>query len=209
MANGFSSDQQYFELTMFTDAYVIRGQVATRQRRLTDVLNQAEHEFLVLTDVLLDEFGTRSVAVKADHAQVNLTSVLFAVGEATVDASPDLRTPKIAEQALISIPPFKIVGRIHLLPERDLRGALEGLTGRFIPVTDASYWSESVGEARKTAPIIAFNRSRAQILAPHRVVDPWEGIGHPTEASAGSAGPAAETPEPAAGERDVWGVPRT
>jgi hypothetical protein len=206
MANGFTGDQQHFALTLFTDAYVIRGQVATSQRRLTDVLNQAENEFLVLTDVLLDEYGTRSVAVKADYAQVNLVSVLFAVGDAAVDTAADLRTPKIPEQALISIPPFKLVGRIHLIPERDLRSALGSLTGRFIPVTDVTYWSESVGESRKTAPIVAFNRSRAQILAPHRVVDPWEGIATRDGASGGT--PASADAEPVAGERDVWGVPR-
>jgi len=204
MGNGFTGDQQHFVLTLFTDAYVIRGQVVTRQRRLTDVLNQADNEFLVLTDVLLDEFGTRSVAVKADYAQVNLGSVLFAVGEAAADGAPDLRTPKIPEQALISIPPFKLVGRIHLIPERDLRNALEGLTGRFIPVTDVTYWSESVGESRKTAPIVAFNRSRAQILAPHRVVDPWEGI---APEGASQATPASADGG-VVGERDVWGVPR-
>jgi hypothetical protein len=206
MTNGFTGDQQHFALMLFTDAYVIRGQVATSQRRLTDVLNQADNEFLVLTDVLLDEYGTRSVAVKADYAQVNLMSVLFAVGEAAADGAPDLRTPKIAEQALISIPPFKLVGRIHLIPERDLRTALGSLTGRFIPVTDVSYWSETVGESRKSAPIVAFNRSRAQILAPHRVVDPWEGIASIEGAPRGT--PASADAEPVAGERDVWGVPR-
>ncbi len=206
MADDFMGDQQHFMLTLFTDAYVIRGQVATRQRRLTDVLNQADNEFLVLTDVLLDEFGTRSVAVKAAYAQVNLGSVLFAVSETAADGAPDLRTPKIPEQALISIPPFKLVGRIHLIPERDLRNALQGLTGRFVPVTDVTYWSESVGESRKTAPIVAFNRSRAQILAPHRIVDPWEGIATSDGASTGT--PTSPDAAPVAGERDVWGLPR-
>jgi hypothetical protein len=114
--------------------------------------------------------------------------VLFAVADSQVQAIPELRTPKIPEQALISIPPFKITGRIHLLPERDLRDALEELTGRFLPVTDALYWSESVGEARTPAQLIAFNHARAQILAPHREVDPWEGISRgPGEGATGGA----------------------
>ena len=46
---------------------------------------------------------------------------------------PDLRTPKVPEQALISIPPFRVTGRIHLLPERDLREALSELTGPVHP----------------------------------------------------------------------------
>ena len=88
---------------------------------------------------------------------------------------------------LISIPPFKITGRIHLMPERDLHEALSELTGLFIPVTDATYWSDTAGEARLTAPMIAFNHNRAQILAPHQAVDPWTGLDRSGEAGGGGA----------------------
>jgi hypothetical protein len=188
MLSGIAGDEQHLGVTLYTDAFVVRGQVATRHRRITDILNQPDHDFIVLNDVMLDEFGTRSVAVRSEFAQINLSAVLFAVADSQVQAIPELRTPKIPEQALISIPPFKITGRIHLMPERDLRDALEELTGRFLPVTDALYWSESVGEARTPAQLIAFNHARAQILAPHREVDPWEGISRaPSEGATGGA----------------------
>ena len=45
-------------LTLFTDAFVIKGGLETRQRRVTDMLNLAEDPFLVLADVTFDEFGT-------------------------------------------------------------------------------------------------------------------------------------------------------
>jgi len=194
MLSGIAGDEQQMGVTLYTDAFVVRGQVTTRHRRITDILNQPDHDFVVLNDVMLDEFGTRSVAVRSEFAQINLAAVLFAIADSPVQAIPELRTPKIPEQALISIPPFKITGRIHLLPERDLRDALEELTGRFLPVTDATYWSESVGEARTAAPLIAFNHARAQILAPHREVDPWAGISRgPGESGAtGAAWPEAD-----------------
>jgi hypothetical protein len=199
MFTGIAGEEQRIALTLFTDAYIIRGHVNTRQRRVTDILNQADADFIVLTDVMMDEFGTRStVATKADYAQINLGSVLFAVADTTVEAVPELRTPKVQEQALISVPPFKVIGRIHLLPERELRSALEELTGRFVPVTDAAYWSDIVGEARTPATLLAFNHSRAQILAPHREVDPWEGLSRgPVETSAEGSGLIGDTPEPA------------
>jgi hypothetical protein len=208
-------------LTLFTDAYVIRGHVQTRQRRVSDMLNQAEHNFLVLVDVVLDEYGSRAGAVRSDYAQINLGSVLFAVADASEgEAMPEMRTPKIPEQAMISIPPFRILGRIHLAPERDLRDALEELTGRFIPVTEATYWSDIVGEARTSAAMIAINHARAQILAPHREVDPWAGLDR--SAAAGGAAPvgtgagasAAAAPTGAStgaatGVPDPWGFERT
>lgn len=178
------------QLTLYTDALVIRGTVRTRQVRITDILNQADEDFLILSDAVVDEFGTREVATRTEFAQVNLASVLFAVADTPVEPRPDLRTPKVAEQAMISIPPFRITGRIHLMPERDLREALSELTGRFLPVTDATYWSDTVGEARNTAAMVAVNHSRAQILAPHREADPWAGLDRSGEASGGGSGAA-------------------
>jgi hypothetical protein len=126
---------------------------------------------------------------------VNLGSVLFAVADTPVEPTPELRLAKIPELAFISVPPFKIIGRIHLLPERDLRQALDELHGRFVPVTDATFWSDTVGEAKQSAVMVAFNHDRAQILAPHKEVDPWAGLPRAPGSVAGSG----ETGEPGAG----------
>jgi hypothetical protein len=168
--------EQPVAVTLYTDAYVVHGTVMTRQRRLTDMLNSAEHAFLVLADVTMDEFGSRGQAVRSAYAQVNLGAVLFAVSNEPMEPLPELRTPKSPETALISIPPFKLTGRIHVLPDRDLREALDELVGRFVPVTEATYWSDVVQESRTTAAIVAVNHARAQILAPHQEVDPWAGL---------------------------------
>jgi len=189
-------------LTLYTDSFVIRGQIRSRQGRVTDILNDADDGFIVLSDVLTDEYGSRSVAGRSEYAQVNLDAVLFAVADTTVEARQDLRTPKVPEQALISIPPFQVLGRIHILPERDLREALGELTGRFLPVTDATFWSDTIGEARQTAVMVAINHHRAQILAPHREVDPWAGLDRSGEGgglpSSGSSGPPADSAWPEA-----------
>jgi hypothetical protein len=174
---------QSVSLTLYTGAFVIRGTVETRQRRVTDILNTADDRFLVLSDVTFDEFGAAGRTIRSDFAQVNLASVLFAVADTPVDAAPELRTPKTPEQALISVPPFTVIGRIHLLPERSLRESLSELTGHFLPVTDATYWSDSLGEARTAALLVAVNHERAQLMAPHREVDPWAGLDRPGAAT--------------------------
>jgi hypothetical protein len=171
-------------LTLYTDAFQIHGTYLTRQHRVSDMLNHAEDQFLVLADVTFDEFGSRGSPITAEYAQVNLASVLFAVTDELVETQRELRTPKTPEQALISVPPFKVTGRIHLLPERNLRDALAELHGQFLPVTEATYWSDSLGEARAQAAMVAVNHARAQILAPHREVDPWAGLERPDGAAA-------------------------
>ena len=190
MFAGIGGDLRSAPITLITDAFIVRGTIQTRHRRITDMLNTAEHDFLVLEQATFDEYGVSGVAMQTDFAQVNLGAVLFGVADDHVDATPELRIPKVSERALISIPPFTVTGHIHLMPERDLREALDELMGRFIPVTDAVYWSDRVGEARTAATIVAVNHSRAQILAPHREVDPWAGL----DRSGGSATPGATPP---------------
>ena len=176
MFDPLGTPPQLVRLTLYTDSFVIRGSLMTRQRRVTDILNLADERFLVLADIATDEFGTRGESIRAEFAQVNLASVLFAVVNEPVEPAPELRTPKMPEEALISVPPFKVTGFIHLMPERSLRDALTELTGHFLPVTSATYWSDVLSEARATAELLAVNHERAQILAPHRVSDPWVGL---------------------------------
>jgi hypothetical protein len=204
----FGGAQQSVQLTLYTDAFVIRGSLETRQRRVTDILNHADDPFLVLSGVTVDEFGPHGQASTAEHAQVNLASVLFAVADNAVDTAPELRTPKVAEIAMIAIPPFRVTGRIHLLPERDVRSGLNELHGAFLPVTDAVYWSDSLGEARTTAALVAVNHARAQILAPHKEVDPWAGL----DTSGASTAPVADEGQTGAAATpvDPWtGLPVT
>jgi hypothetical protein len=206
---GIGGEASSVPLTLYTDAFVIRGQIRTRQRRVTDILNLAEEPFLVVSDASIDEYGATSIASRSEYAQVNLATVLFAVSDQALEERPDLRTPKVPEIAMITIPPFRITGRIHLLPQRELHEALSELTGSFIPVTDATYWSDTAGEARATAHLLAFNHNRAHILAPHTEVDPWHGLdrsaaaGGPV-ANEGGEAPAPSQPAPASAQ-DPWG----
>lgn len=166
----FSSfvQEQPVRLTLYTDAFIVHGTIRTRQRRITDILNARDAAFLVLEDVEIEAFDSDATS-RAEFAQVNLDAVLFAVADTPVEPAPELRTPKLTEQAMISVPPFTIVGTIHLQPDdAGLRASLEELVGRFVPATDASYWSEAAGEVRRSALVVAFNHARAQILAPYR-----------------------------------------
>ena len=156
------------QLVLYTDVFVVRGTLQTPARRLSDALNVPGEPFLVLEDVTFDEHGTGTIVEHAAYAQVNLSTVLFAYEPGDqVNTPPELRTIKVTQPALVRVPPFHVVGDIHLLPERDLRQALQELLGRFVPMTDATFWSEALGVPRTEVSMIAFNHARSQILAPY------------------------------------------
>lgn len=171
MFGGWGVEELQIALTLYTDAFVVRGSIRTRQRRLSDILNEAEDGFLILTDAVFERFGGVGER-RAPFAQVNLAAVLFAVADARIEPSQELRTPKIPQTALISVPPFEVTGQIHLMPERGLREALQELLGKFVPITDATYWSDVANEPPRTAPMVAINRGRAQILSPYEGPSP-------------------------------------
>jgi hypothetical protein len=171
-----ATNQRAVPMTMYTEQLIVRGTIQTTQHRVTDILNQATDSYLVLEDVTLEEYGSAETPTRAEFAQVNLASVLFAVSLTAVEPMRELRTPKVTERALLSIPPFRVVGHVHLLPERGLRSGLAELHGAFIPVTDATFWADRLGESRQTVAYVAVNHARAQVFAPFREIDPWAGV---------------------------------
>lgn len=195
-------------VTLYTDSYVVHGSVETRQRRLSDLLNDAEDGVLVLDEVTFEEYGSRSGPDRAAYAQVNVAAVLFAVSDERLEPTPEMRLPKVPQQALVSVPPFRVRGHIHLHASETLRQALTELHQRFVPVTDATYWSDQLNEPRTEAAMLAFNHARAQIMAPYQEHDPWvdaraAALGDeasvriaPEDAAAAHEGPAPEAGDP-------------
>ncbi len=177
-------------LTLYTELFVVRGTFRTRHHRVTDILNTADAPFLVLEGVTLEEFGSPTQPATAEFAQVNLSSVLFAVSLQAVEPVRELRMPKVAERAFVSIPPFRVMGNIHLLPQRTLRESLGELQSRFVPVTDAVFWSKSEHLAPQVAAMVAVNQARAQIFAPLHEAPGWTALGPADADDAGEPGPA-------------------
>ena len=68
MFEGVGGDQPVTTLTLYTDAFIVRGTILTRQRRVSDILNLAEDRFIVLSDVTTDEFGTRGETTRAGRS---------------------------------------------------------------------------------------------------------------------------------------------
>jgi hypothetical protein len=166
-AAGWIAAQPPRPLTLFTDRFVIHATFKSHERRLSDSLNVPGEPFLVVEDARFEELGTRTVLEEAPFAQINLSTVLFAVAHEPAPAVPEMRRLKVTQKALVILPPFRIAGQLHLLPDRDLHRQLGELTGRFVPMTGCQFWAEAEGP-RTTVSMVAFNHSRAQILAPYQ-----------------------------------------
>ena len=81
-------------MTLYTDTFVISGTIQTRQRRLSDILNFADDEFIVIGDAVLEGLGGRGPRHAAQNAQVNLGAVLLAVSQEEVEPLPGAAHPE-------------------------------------------------------------------------------------------------------------------
>ena len=91
MTDGIGGALHPVPITLYTDAFMVKGVLETRHRRLTDALNESTDGFLVLSDTRFDAFRSAANLIHADFAQINLASVLFVVSDETVDARPEPR----------------------------------------------------------------------------------------------------------------------
>jgi hypothetical protein len=204
------------DLTLYTDSLVVKGSVSTTHRRITDILNLTEPPFLVLERVTVEELGLRTSSTSVPFAQLSLDAILFAVADLPVEPDPLLRVVKSAEQAVVVVPPFSVAGNVHLVVgDGDVRDGLLALTEKFIPVTEATFWSDQLNEGRRHAAFVAINHHRLHYIAPHHEVDPWADLGQvrdgaegeilaaggPSVSGEAEAPPALEWPAADSGER--------
>ena len=190
-------------LTLYTEQFIVRGAIETREHRVTDILNETDGPYLVLEDVTLEDFESGDPPTRVAFARVSLASILFAVSLQAVEPIRELRTPKISEPAIVSIPPFRVIGNVHMLPDRSLKDALGGPQSPFVPVTDAVFWSDRPGLGRRHAVMVAVNQARAQIMAPYPETDQSDHIGRGGTAPAPTRLPGApagrDLPDPGSG----------
>ena len=151
-------------VTVVTSALVIQGTLHTRFRRITDVLNKPGAEHLMLTDVTFMEVGSRRVIAGPAVAQVQIDDILFVhTTGSTESGSSEHRTSKQPIKSVLLLPPFTVEGQIHLGYEPDIAQALDGLNGRFIPVTGARYYAYGVAESPNHVDLLVVNRVLAHI----------------------------------------------
>ena len=103
---------------------------------------------------------------------IGAPSALVAVDEILVMIAPDLggasggdmRIPKRAVRAQLSIPPLRLTGSIHVpAGSRPVDGLLN-VPDRFMPMTDATLVSGAFPELERSVAALALRRDRAHVL---------------------------------------------
>ena len=178
------------EVELLTAAYGITGTIRTPFRRVAEILNQLPGGHLTVEGATIIEHAVPSVRQGAASALVAVDEVIVIIAPGLVgEASAEMRILKDPAHAVLSIPPFRLEGTIHVPVESRPVDGLLNIPDRFLPMTDATLVSVAHPELDREVPILALRRDRAHVI----VVGEPDDL--PTRRAFDAAGSASAEPE--------------
>jgi hypothetical protein len=153
------------KVDVYTAAYRISGTVRTRFTRVAEILNQQSGSHLTIDHATVSEYADAMSTIGAPSALVAVDEILVMIAPDLGGASGgDMRIPKRAVRAQLSIPPLRMTGSIHVpAGSRPVDGLLN-VPDRFMPMTDATLVSGAYPELERTVAALALRRDRAHVL---------------------------------------------
>jgi len=153
------------DVDVYTDAYRVAGTVRTPFRRVAEILNQLSGAHLSLEQATIVEHGDPASTVEAPMALVAVESILLMIApELSTQARSDMRIEKRPVRAELAIPPFRVIGNLHVVVgSRPVDGVLNSFE-RFMAMTEATITARAHPELERSASVLAVRRDRAQVL---------------------------------------------
>jgi hypothetical protein len=150
---------------LFTSAYRISGTMLTRFSRVTDIVNLQPTSHIVLDHATVTEHGHPAGGLPGEHVLVAVDELLFVIVEETdADTRPEMRIPKRPVRAQVALPPFRLVGTVHVAQGSRPSDGLLNLSDRFLPMTDVNISCTAFPEIGLTAPAVALQRAMAHVI---------------------------------------------
>lgn len=150
---------------VYTSAYRVSGTIQTRFTRVAEILNQLSSAYLKVEHASTTEHAIPGRVVNAPSVLVSVNEILVMVAtELGGDAPREMRIPKRAAQAQMSLPPLHVSGAVHIaMGSRPIDGLLN-VPDRFLPMTDVTLSSVAHPELDRSATAVAVRRDRAHLL---------------------------------------------
>lgn len=150
---------------VYTAAYRVSGQMATRFSRVADIVNQHTSSHLVIEQATVSEYADPDATLGALQVLVTLDEVLFMIAaETEAIARPEMRIPKRAVRAQLALPPFRLTGMVHVPQGSRPMDGLLNVSDRFMAMTEVTVVSGAHPELGRTAQAIAVQRRLAHLI---------------------------------------------
>lgn len=155
------------KVDVYTSAYRVSGNMATRFSRVADIVNQLTSSHLVVEQATVSEYADPTATLGALQVLVSLDEVLFmvvAAGEPSGEARPEMRIPKRAVRAQLAVPPFRITGKVFIPQGSRPTDGILNAGDRFVTMTEVTVVSGAYPELGRTAEAVAIQRRQAHLV---------------------------------------------
>lgn len=159
------------DVEVIMDSYRVSGELQSVgvPRRLVDVLNAVDGNFIIIHGGDLDDPLVEDELRHFDLIQVHMNTLLFGIPRSASQVHPDPFEiiQKVPVPTTIAVPGFEITGNVFLMPQIDPAGSQLLGSHHFVPVTDATVISATNRACVWHEPVVVVNLARALIFAPH------------------------------------------
>jgi hypothetical protein len=153
------------QVELYTSGFRVSGKMATRFRRVADILNLTSSTHLVVEDAVVEDYADPGTNRTAGTVMVPVDAVMFGSSSGVDDSSADeLRIPKRPVQTQIAVRPFWLNGRVHVPHGSRAMDGLLNASDRFLALTDVSVTCAEYPQFNRQAPVLAVQRSLAEVL---------------------------------------------
>lgn len=153
------------QVELYTSGFRVTGKMATRFRRVADILNLTSSTHLIVEDAAVADYADPANTRAGGQVMVPIDAVLFGISSGVDDRGADeLRVPKRAVQTQIAVRPFWLTGMVHVPQGSRPMDGLLNASDRFLALTDVSVTCAEYSLFNFTAPILAVQRGLAEVL---------------------------------------------
>ena len=153
------------QVELYTPGYRVRGEMATRFRRVADILNLTGSTHLNVEQATVVEYSESGTATHSGSTvMVAVEAVLFGISTGVDDsANPDLVVQKRPVRIDIALHPFWLTGTVHV-PYGSQATDVLNVADPYLALTDVTIASAAFPGFNRNAPVLAVQRKVAEML---------------------------------------------
>jgi len=153
------------QVELYTSGFRVSGRMATRFRRVADILNLSSSTHLIVEEATVADYADPGSTRTAQQVMVPVEAVLFGSSSGVDDSGADeLRIPKRPVQTQIAVRPFWLTGMVHVPQGSRPMDGLLNASDRFLALTDVSVTCAEYPQFNRQSPVLAVQRSLAEVL---------------------------------------------
>lgn len=165
------------QVELYTPGYRVRGEMATRFRRVADILNLTGSTHLNVEQATVVEYSESGTATHSGSTvMVAVEAVLFGISTGVDDsANPDLVVQKRPVRIDIALHPFWLTGTVHV-PYGSQATDVLNVADPYLALTDVAIASAAFPGFNRNAPVLAVQRKVAEMLVVGDDADPGSAL---------------------------------